>query len=149
MYKRTKHNWMGAGRKLFDGKDPKEVMAKLEEAARIDASQEEMCFYADISVRALDRFLEKRPNFAERLAKLRERLPLKARQNISVQVEAGDIPLSKWTLEHKKPHEFGEKLSLQHSGTIATEDDELVKEFEQKVQERIKKRWQEKDANKK
>lgn len=116
------HNKNNAGRKTFDGKDPKEVLPKLEQAALIDAPVEEMCFYADISPRAYYRYLEKHPQFRQKIQMLRERLTLKSRQNIATRIEAGDVVLSKWMLERRKPGEFGETLKLDHGGQISHVD---------------------------
>lgn len=132
------------GRKLFDGKDPKEVLPKLEQAALIDASVEEMCFYADISPRAYYRYIEKNPRFRQKIQALRERLTLKSRQNIAGRIEAGDVSLSKWQLERKKPDEYAERLKLDHSGEITTdnvleEDRKAVKELlRERIHQRIK-----------
>jgi len=138
------------GRKLFDGKDINIVLTKLEDAARIDASVGEMCFYADISVQAYYRYIEKNPKFGERIKLLRERLLLKSRQNIAVNIDNGDVSLSKWLLERKKSEEFGEKVKLEHSGeingnndSVHPEDEELRVEFKQKLLENIRKRAKE------
>jgi len=107
------------GRPLFDGKDVKDVLAKLEQAALINAPVAEMCFYADISQFQYFRYIEKHPKFRERLNMFRERLALKSRQNIATQIEGGDVGLSKWMLERTKPDEYGETLKLDHGGQIS------------------------------
>ena len=110
------------GRPWFNGQDTKVVLSKLEQAALIDAPVEEMCFYADISPASYYRFMEKNPKFREKIRLLRERLTLKSRQNIAGRIESGDINLSKWMLERRKPSEFGETLKLDHGGQIAHVD---------------------------
>ena len=140
----SKHNPKNAGRKLFDGKDPKDVLAKLEQAALIDAPVEEMCYYADISADAYYRYLKTHPKFRDKIQSLRERLSLKSRQNIASQIDIGDISLSKWMLERKKPNEFAEKIKLEHTGSVSgdgvpVEDQKATSEYLTKLKEnRIK-----------
>ena len=138
------------GRPLFDGKEETMVLSKLEQAALIDATIEEMCYYAEISVSAYYRYLDNHPEFRERIEQLRERLPLKSRQNIAARIEGGDVPLSKWMLERKKPIEFGETLKLKHSGKIEgsevhPEDEELRLMLKEGIKKNIHKRWEEKE----
>ncbi len=140
----SKHNPNNAGRKLFDGKDPKEVLPKLEQSALIDAPVREMCYYADISESAYYRYMEKHPKFRDRIQSLRERLTLKSRQNIAAQIESGDIGLSKWMLERRSPEQFAEKIKLEHSGSVSgdgvpVEDQQATSEYLTKLKEnRIK-----------
>lgn len=131
------------GRPLFDGKDTKDVISKLEQAALIDATVEEMCFYADISVAAYYRYIEVNPKFREKITALRERLTLKSRQNIATRIESGDISLSKWHMERKKPDEYGERINLNHSGeidSIPSEDKAAIASFHASLKENLRKR---------
>ena len=88
--------------------------------------------------------MKENPELSDRLADLRERQPLKSHQNIATQIDSGDIPLSKWMLEHAEPEEYGEKVRIQHSGSIerATEDqmelDESNEKLRQKFEEDLK-----------
>ena len=68
------------GRKWFDGKDEKGVLAKLEEVTALDASVEECLYWADITKDSYYRYLASHPEFREKLAKMRERPILLARQ---------------------------------------------------------------------
>lgn len=63
-------------------KDTPEVRAKIEEAAALDASVEEIAFWADISRETYYEILKKDPVFADRIAKLREKPILAARQRV-------------------------------------------------------------------
>ena len=99
-----------AGRKWFDGKDEKEVMAKFEEATAIDASIEECLYYADISRDSYYRYIKSHPDFAIKLARLREKPVLKARQTIVKGLEESDN--AKWYLARKKKLEFSERQEL-------------------------------------
>lgn len=69
-----------AGRKWFDGKDEKAIIAKLEECTALDASIDECVFYADISRDSYYRYINAHPDFATRLDGLRNRPVLLARQ---------------------------------------------------------------------
>lgn len=148
----VKENPKDAGRKVFDGKEETLVLSKLEEAALVDATVEEMCFYADISPAAYYRYCEANPEFRDKVKALREYLPFKARQNISAAVGRADLNLSKWLLEKKKPNEFGEKMKIEHSGQINSEqglghpeDDALRAEFKERLRLNIQGRWKKKE----
>ena len=114
--KQPKSNPKGAGRKWFDGKDEKEVRAKLEQTAALDASTEEMCYYADISRFSLARYIEKHPNFALKIEKLRQKPVLKARQTIIASLETPES--AKWYLERKRKSEFAPKQEIEHKGDV-------------------------------
>src|SRR3990167_10549237 len=58
----------------------KETVNKLEQAFAIDCSVEEACSYAEISRQAFYDWIKKNPVFADRIADLRERPVLAARQ---------------------------------------------------------------------
>lgn len=154
MARPTKHQqrYKNSGRKTFDGKEIKDVLAKLEQAALIDAPIEEMCFYADISPDAYYRYIKKNPKFRDRIQMLRERLTLKSRQNIAGSIEAGDIGLSKWMLERRKPIDFAETLKLEHGGQINNIPDAmnpeltaLQKEYHDKARKIGLKHYQDKE----
>lgn len=104
-------NPKGAGRKWFDGKDEKEICAKLEQSAALDASIEEMCFYADISRFSLMRYLEKYTNFAQRIEKLRQKPILKARQRVVTGIEES-YQNSMDYLKRKRKDEFGDNMKV-------------------------------------
>jgi len=105
-----------AGRKWFDGKDEKEVCAKLEQTAALDASTEEMCFYSDISRFSLIRYLEKHPHFAQKIEQLRQKPVLKARQTAIADLETPEG--ARWYLARKKKIEFGDNMKMDVFGEI-------------------------------
>ncbi len=117
------------GRPLFDGKDVKTVLAKLEEAAAIDASVEEMCFYADISKNSYYNYVEAHEDFHERILKLRERPVMLARQTAVKKVTESYQNAMDY-LRRKRKDEFSEKKEVEHSGslTISKVLDELEDE---------------------
>ena len=135
-----------------------EVVSKLEEAASVDASIAQTCYYAGISRDTYYRWMEENPKLSDRLDDLRQRRPLKANQNITAAIESGDIGLSKWELEKKQPEQYGEKLKIEHSGAIGADVDssDEVKSIRQKHRDALKadlkaiihKRAKEEKANK-
>jgi hypothetical protein len=85
-----------------------ETVAKLEQAFAIDATVEEACSYAEISRDAFYDYLKKEPTFSDRIAELRERPVLKARQTI---VKSLDQPQhAQWYIARKKKKEFAERI---------------------------------------
>ena len=102
---KTKHNPKNARRKLFDGKEENLVLQKLEEAYALDCTDEEACFYADISPAALYAYQKKNPKFLERKHALKQNPVLIARKTV-VDKLPGDADLSLKYLERKKKSEF-------------------------------------------
>ena len=85
-----------------------ETITKLEQAFAIDASVEEACSYADISRNTFYEWLKRNPQYQDRIAELRERPVLKARQTI---VKALDNPQhAQWYIARKRKKEFAERI---------------------------------------
>lgn len=84
-----------------------EVLRKIEEVAALDGTIEEMAYYADIHVASIYRYFESHPDFSDRIAKLRERPVLKARQTIVRSLE--DPKNAQWYIERKKKKEFSQR----------------------------------------
>lgn len=82
-----------------------EAIKKLEEVFAIGGTDQEACFYADISHQALYNYQLKHPEFVERKEALKEKPVLKARQTVVKALE--DPNHAKWFLEKKKRKEFG------------------------------------------
>ena len=131
------------GRPLFDGKPEAMVLAKLEEVWAIGGSDAEAAFFADISASSLCRYLERHPKVSQRKEALKNRPILLARKavtgafdgHVTDTVEITDKKGRKKTVETRAPvnpaiamdflkkrkaDEFGESLSLRHSGEIGT-----------------------------
>jgi hypothetical protein len=88
--------------------------AKLEQAAALDATWEEMAFFAGISKSTLYNWLDTIPGLRERLDELREEPVLKARQTV---VSALSDPNHAFRyLEKKKRKEFGNSMDLTTGG---------------------------------
>jgi hypothetical protein len=88
-----------------------DVLRKIEEAAALDASVEEMCFYADVSRDTYDRYMKAHPEFAERVAKLRQKPILAARQAV-VKHATDSYSNAMDYLSRKKKNEFSQRQEL-------------------------------------
>jgi hypothetical protein len=96
-------------------KDTKEVRAKIEEAAALDASVEEIAFYADISRETYYEILKKDPVFSDRITKLRQRPILAARQTV-VKKATESYQNAMDYLKRKKKLEFGDNVDVTSAG---------------------------------
>ncbi len=92
--------------------DTPETRRKIEEAAALDASPGEIAFYADISRDTYDRILKNDPIFAERIAKLREKPILMARQRVIKGIQESYANAADY-LKRKRRKEFGDSSTLE------------------------------------
>lgn len=97
--------------------DTPEVRGKIEEAAALDASVDEIAFYADISRDCYYDILKKDPEFGDRIAKLRQRPVLAARQR-AIKGVTESYGNAMDYLKRKKKLEFGD--SIEHTGEALT-----------------------------
>jgi hypothetical protein len=116
------------------------VLAKLNEAFAIGASDKEACFYADISIHALYDYQQKHPEFTERKEALKERPVLLARQTV-IKALDNDPQTARWFLERKSRHEFATKTEVEQSGDLHIklndlEDNQLDARLEAIIQRR-------------
>jgi hypothetical protein len=95
------------GRPLFDGKDEKIVVAKLEQVFAIDGTVEEACSYASISRDSYYRYLSKHNEFRSRILELRERPVLAARQRAVLGIKESYGNAMDY-LKRKRKDEFGD-----------------------------------------
>lgn len=102
------------GRPLFDGKDEAEVVRKLEEAFALGCTNLEACLYADISKSTFYAYMEKRPDFQDRIDLLRERPILQARNSV-IQAMRSDGNLALKFLERKRKAEFSTQQQIDHT----------------------------------
>jgi len=107
-----------AGRKFFDGKDEKTIIAKLEQAAALDADIPEMCFYADISRDSYYRYINSHEEFRNRIEALRQKPCLAARQAVVSKLGESYTNAMDY-LARKKKKEFSPKQEVEHSGEIS------------------------------
>jgi len=88
-----------------------DVIRKLEETAALDATIEEMCFYAGISPDTYSRYLKANPKFAVRIAALREKPILAARQAV-VKYSTDSYANAIDYLSRKRKKEFSTRTEL-------------------------------------
>ena len=94
--------------------DTPETRRKIEEAAAIDASVEEIAFYADISRDSFYEIMKKDKAFSDRVEALRNRPIMKARQTIVKSLEDPNYAFK--YLEKKRKTEFGNALDITTGG---------------------------------
>ena len=120
---------------------------KLSEAFAIDATIEQACDYADISIPTYHNWVKKNPKLLDTFDRMRQKLPLKAKENIALKIRGeevkGDIPLSKWLLERSE-NKYVEKLKINQttddSNESYPEDEALRLEFKERLRQNIIKR---------
>lgn len=96
-------------------KDTPEVRAKIEEAAALDASVEEIAFWANISRETYYEILKKDPVFSDRIDKLRQKPILAARQR-AIKGATESYSNAMDYLKRKKKLEFGDKMDVTSNG---------------------------------
>ncbi len=116
-----------AGRKLFDGKDEILVVTKLEEAFAIGCTDDEACFYAEISRSALFRYMEEHEEFRNRRNALKQKPILKARKTLYD--DLGNPESAMWFLERKLKDEFSSKQIIDNKSGDAERLNEYRKEL--------------------
>ena len=89
-----------------------EVVSKMEYGFMKGLNVTECCHYADISRTAFYDYLEKNPEFADRIEELRSNPSTRAKLNVVEAIENGDTDLSKWWLERKNKEEFSTKQEV-------------------------------------
>lgn len=121
-----------AGRKLFDGKDEKIVIMKLEQAFAIGATDEEACFYADISEGGLYSYQKKHPEFLKKKDRLKLTPILQSRETLVKSIKTNPEN-AKWYLVKKLPKEFGDKQEFIHKVVdLSQEAQKRAKKYEDK-----------------
>lgn len=95
-----------------------EVRTKIEEAAAIGASLEEIAFYAGVHRNTLRNWCDADPELLGRIEELREKPILKARQTVVNSLDDANNAFR--YLERKKAKEFAPSQKIEHSGAIET-----------------------------
>jgi hypothetical protein len=83
-----------------------EVVRKLEEGFCAGLTDEQACLYADISKPTLYDYCNKYPEFSNRKEILKEQPLIRAKLNVTKNINSGDLTDSKWYLERKGKKEF-------------------------------------------
>lgn len=100
-----------AGRKWFDGKDEKEVIAKCKEVWAIDGTDEEASYYAEISPFSISRYLTAHPELDEIRKRLKQRPILKARRTVNEKMSESYQNAMDY-LKRKRKSEFGDETKI-------------------------------------
>ena len=141
MTARKKGRKKKVGRKWFDGKPEKMVVGKLREVWALDGSDEEACFYADISESSYYDYLKLHPELAEQKHRLKNKPVLAARQSV-IKGMTDDPELALKYLSKKRNKEFSEKTETVHSGGVATVEisekkyDDIIKREAKRIKTR-------------
>lgn len=118
------------GRPLFDGKDEKLIIAKLEEAWALGCSDVEAATFADISSSSLCRYLQANPTISERKAQLKTKPVLKARTTLLKAIDEGNGDLALKFLERKCRDEFATRTEVQEKSEIVVKTEADKKALE-------------------
>lgn len=101
------------GRKWFNGKKEKDVVAKLEEAFSIGCNVLEACLYSNITKDGYYRYIKKHKKLSDRFDALKDKPVLKARNTIFKDLENPDT--AKWFLSRKRKDEFSTKIETENT----------------------------------
>lgn len=122
------------------------TLDKLEAAFKVGCPDIEACYYADIGLDTLYNYQKKHPEFSNRKMLWKKRPVLKARQVVVQALENNDIHTAKWFLERQDSDDYGEKIKVEHSGSVEItegthpEDELLRQELKKKLLENVQKR---------
>jgi ACT domain-containing protein len=89
-----------------------EIVSKLEYGFMKGLNVTECCHYADISRTTFYDYLEKNPEFSNRIEELKSNPSTRAKLNIVEAIESGDTDLAKWWLERRNKDEFSLKQEI-------------------------------------
>lgn len=92
-----------------------DVRVKLEQAAAIDASVEEMAYYCDVSRQTIYQWLKDDQELSDKIERLRSKPVLKARQTVASKLE-DSYQNSMDYLKRKKKLEFGDNIDMTTDG---------------------------------
>jgi len=88
-----------------------EVIAKLRQAYLIGSTNAEACGYAEIGERTLYDYLEKNPEFSQRIENWKNEPILSARKKVTDDIK-NDVRVAQWYLERKRKSEFAQRQEL-------------------------------------
>lgn len=88
------------------------VVQKLEQAFSIGANDSQACAYAGIARQTFYSHLQKNPEFAERMAFLKQKLPLEAKNQLVQLIKNGDRQAILWYLDKVDRTTIDEKKRL-------------------------------------
>ena len=91
----------------------KELVAKIEYGFMKGLNVTECCRYAGICRNCFYEYLQKNPDFKDRIEELQSEPSTRAKLNVVEAIENGDTELSKWWLERRNKAEFSTKQELE------------------------------------
>ena len=109
-----------------------EVLQRFEQGLCWGWNVEDSCKYAGISESSLYTLQRQRPELRSRFALLRKRKEMRARRNISLALEEGDINTSKWFLERRSA-DFGPKARVDMAVQRELDESEVVAQLQRLV----------------
>jgi len=112
-----------------------ETLRKLEEVFAIGGTDEEACFYADISKETLYEYQRKHPEYTDRKEALKQKPILKARQTVVKALDDADN--AQWYLERKNKKEFSSRQEIDIQGELKISK---LEEIQKQTQEILSKR---------
>lgn len=101
------------------------IIEKLEQAFKLGCTNEEACFYAEISKSTFYDFIKENPEFSERFNDLKSYEKIKARMVVHNALKHNDKDMAKWYLERKVKDEFSTKQEI--TGNINLNYEETLK----------------------
>lgn len=128
------------GRKWFDGKDQNEILSKLQYVWGIDGTDIEAANYAEISIAALNRYLEAFPDIKALRDKLRESIILVSRANVARKIRGQrdadgnvivepDVDLAFEYLKRKRRGEFADRTEQTGPDGSPQQVEVVIKDF--------------------
>jgi hypothetical protein len=146
--KTNKQKWREALSRAHTKLSP-ELVGKLKDAFAIGATVKQACFYAEINESTFYDWCRQNPVLKEEFDKMRNKLPLAAKHNIAAAIHNRDLFHSRWLVERQEPENYGEKVKIEHTGTLTNdglghpEDEEIRIAFKEKLKENIRRRAEE------
>ena len=107
-----------------------EVVNKLEQAFSLGCPITVACEYAGISRETIYDYINKKPEFSDRIKQLQGLIGMRARKSIADAINKGDAKISFEYLKKKNADEFGDKPIIpDDSKNPAQEFSELLEKF--------------------
>lgn len=88
-------------------------LQKLEYAFSIGSSVNEALIHANVKKSTYHNYINKNPEFMDRIELLKETMPLKARIVVDSSLNDHDINTAKWLLERRKKAEFSTQQNIE------------------------------------
>ena len=109
---------------MFDGRREDLVVSKLKQAFSLGCTDEEACYYAEISQRTLYTYQKKNPKFVHQKELLKSKPVLMAREAVVKNLTKDNPEFSMKFLERKKKDEFAPHSTVDNrTGKIIPIDD--------------------------